>query len=359
MAGLVEIRGVTKRHARHGLLAGGSGAPAVDDVSLTIQRGEVFGLVGESGCGKTTLARAVLHLDPPTAGEIVYDGMSLGSMSRRTLRAMRRRMQIVFQDPHAALDPRMRIRDSMEEGLRNLHVPRREREARVADLLSVVGIPAENAARWPHEFSGGQKQRIVIARALSVEPEFLVLDEPVSNLDVSIQAQIVNLLRDLRGRYGLTYLFISHDLHLVAYLADRIGVMYRGRLVECAPTVDLMERPLHPYTERLFASVPGSSADPSASEAPVSLPERGETPDASPSERDEAPASGPSPARSIGGCPYRDRCPWSIDDCARAVPVLRSVGAGHSVACIRAPLENVARGAGSAPFMNTRQGEES
>jgi len=280
MAGLVEIRQLTKRHARRGLLQRAAGGPpAVDRVSFTIERGTVFGLVGESGCGKTTLARSLLHLDPPTSGEIVYDGIRIAGLSRRGLRDIRRRMQIVFQDPNAALDPKMRVRDSMEEGLRNLRVARTERERRVQELLEVVGIPAAHASRWPHEFSGGQKQRIVIARALTMDPEFIVLDEPVSNLDVSIQSQIVNLLQLLRERFRLTYLFISHDLNLVAYLADRIGVMYRGRLVECASTAELMERPMHPYTRRLFSSAPGTATDFGAVELPAEEPEDLAVPD--------------------------------------------------------------------------------
>jgi ABC-type oligopeptide transport system ATPase subunit len=268
MAGLVEIRDLTKRHLRRGLLhRPAAGPPAVDRVSFGIERGAVFGLVGESGCGKTTLARSLLHLDPPTSGEVLYDGVDIGCLPRRKLRQYRRRMQIVFQDPNAALDPKMRVRDSMAEGLRNLRVPRAERERRVRELLEVVGIPAEHASRWPHEFSGGQKQRIVIARALTMDPEFIVLDEPVSNLDVSIQAQIINLLMELRERFKLTYLFISHDLGLVAYLADRIGVMYRGRLVESAATEELLRRPVHPYTRRLFSSAPGATGE--AAEEPV------------------------------------------------------------------------------------------
>ena len=230
MAGLIEVRELSKRHRARGLHRPGPGVLAVDRVSFSIERGSVFGLVGESGCGKTTLARAILHLDPPTSGDVLYDGESLASLTRRRLREQRRKMQIVFQDPNGALDPKMRVRDSMEEGLKNLRVPPAERRRRVDELLELVGIPLEHAEQWPHEFSGGQKQRIVVARALTVAPDFLVLDEPVSNLDVSIQAQIVNLLLELRARFDLTYLFISHDLHLVAYVSDAIGVMFRGRI---------------------------------------------------------------------------------------------------------------------------------
>jgi oligopeptide transport system ATP-binding protein len=224
-------------------------------------------------------------------------------------------MQIVFQDPNGALDPKMRIRDSMEEGLRNLRIPAAERRRRVDGLLELVGIPAEHAARWPHEFSGGQKQRIVVARALTMDPEFLALDEPVSNLDVSIQAQIVNLLLELRARFNLTYLFISHDLHLVAYVSDRIGVMYRGRLVETAATDAMMARPLHPYTRRLFSSVPDAVADGTAG-----------TEAAPPEARRAVPPGG-------RGCAYCGLCDRETERCCREEPELRDVGDGHRVAC--------------------------
>jgi oligopeptide/dipeptide ABC transporter ATP-binding protein len=319
MAGLIEVRDLSKRYRARGLHRPGAGVLAVDRVSFSIERGSVFGLVGESGCGKTTLARAVLHLDPPTSGDVLYDGASLSGLPRRALREHRRRMQIVFQDPNGALDPKMRIRDSMEEGLRNLRVPAAERRRRVEELLELVGIPAEHAARWPHEFSGGQKQRIVVARALTMNPDFLVLDEPVSNLDVSIQAQIINLLQDLRARFNLTYLFISHDLHLVAYVSDRIGVMYRGRLVEVAGADPIMARPLHPYTQRLFSSVPDAVADGAAAEAPSA-----ETP------AGDGAADGPGHGR---GCPYCGQCGRQTSRCREAEPELRDVGEGHLVAC--------------------------
>ena len=318
MAGLIEVRGLSKRHRARGLHRPGTGVLAVDRVSFAIERGSVFGLVGESGCGKTTLARAILHLDPPTSGDVLYDGVNLRELPRRALREQRRRMQIVFQDPNGALDPKMRIRDSMEEGLKNLHVPHAERRRRVEELLELVGIPAEHAARWPHEFSGGQKQRIVVARALTMDPDFLVLDEPVSNLDVSIQAQIINLLQDLRGRFNLTYLFISHDLHLVAYVSDRIGVMYRGRLVETAATGTIMARPLHPYTQRLFSSVPDAVAGGAAAA--------------------ESPAAEAAPdARRQGGCPYCGQCSRETSRCRDAAPELRDTGEGHLVACWNIP----------------------
>jgi ABC-type oligopeptide transport system ATPase subunit len=268
MASLIEARRLVKRHYRSALAVGTPPA-AVNDVSFSIERGEVFGLVGESGCGKSTLARALLHLDPPTSGEVRYDGTPLARLGRSGLRELRRKMQIVFQDPNGALDPRMRVRESMREGLRNLRVPARAREARIDELLDLVGISSDGASRYPHEFSGGQKQRIVIARSLSVSPEFLILDEPVSNLDVSIQAQIINLLLDLKERFSLTYLFISHDLHLVSYMSDRVGVMYRGRLVELAATADILARPLHPYTLRLFSAMPDVGGSAPCEEEPI------------------------------------------------------------------------------------------
>jgi oligopeptide/dipeptide ABC transporter ATP-binding protein len=316
MAGLIEVRALTKRHRARGLHRPGTGVLAVDRVSFSIPRGTVFGLVGESGCGKTTLARAVLHLDPPTSGDVLYDGTSLAAMPRRRLREQRRKMQIVFQDPNGALDPKMRVRDSMEEGLKNLRVPPAERRRRVDELLELVGIPLEHAKKWPHEFSGGQKQRIVVARALTVAPDFLVLDEPVSNLDVSIQAQIINLLSELRARFDLTYLFISHDLHLVAYVSDVIGVMYRGRLVEQAPTASIMARPLHPYTRRLFSSVPDAAiGEAGGGEPAVAAAER---------------AASPVPGQ---GCRYCGQCDRETARCRDAEPELRDVGGGHLVAC--------------------------
>jgi oligopeptide/dipeptide ABC transporter ATP-binding protein len=330
MAGLIEVRGLSKRHRARGLHRPGTGVLAVDRVSFAIERGSVFGLVGESGCGKTTLARAILHLDPPTSGDVLYDGVNLRELPRRALREQRRRMQIVFQDPNGALDPKMRIRDSMEEGLKNLHVPHAERRRRVEELLELVGIPAEHAARWPHEFSGGQKQRIVVARALTMDPDFLVLDEPVSNLDVSIQAQIINLLQDLRGRFDLTYLFISHDLHLVAYVSDRIGVMYRGRLVETADTGAIMARPRHPYTQRLFSSVPDAVAGGAAAA--------------------ESPAAEAAPdARRQGGCPYCGQCSRETSRCRDAAPELRDTGDGHLVACWNIPGYTVHDEGGGEP----------
>lgn len=248
---LVDLDNVSKTFRSKGLAR--PATSAVRGVSLTMPRGGVFGLVGESGSGKTTLARALLFLDPPTEGRVRFDGVDLGGLRRSEIRAMRRRMQIVFQDPTGALNPRLRVRKSLEEGLHNLGLGGAEVVERIDEVSDLVSIPATHLVRYPHEFSGGQIQRLVIARALTMRPEFLVLDEPVSSLDVSIQARIVNLLIDVKQKLSLTYLFISHDLNLVAYLCDRIAVMRAGRLVEVGNADDLIEAPSHIYTRRLFA----------------------------------------------------------------------------------------------------------
>ena len=275
----------------------------------------IFGLVGESGCGKTSLGRSILYLDPPTAGEVWIDGILLGEMSAKALRSFRKRMQIIFQDPNSALNPKMRIQDSLAEGLINRKVPAAERIRRIAHLLDLVGIPRAHRSRFPHEFSGGQKQRIVIARALTMEPDFLVLDEPVSNLDVSIQAQIINLLLDLKKKLSLTYLFISHDLNLVAYLSDQIGVMYQGRLMETGSSENIMNHPCHPYTLKLFSSIPGKQTD-----APYD------------DEEPEMPAQN-SGGRFPHGCPYMDQCRKANENCRNALPELKQIRKEHHVAC--------------------------
>ncbi len=258
MGPLLELKKVNKVFQSRGILPSGKkGHHAVRDVSFSVDRNTIFGLVGESGCGKTTLARSIMLLDPPTGGEILYKGTDLTGLSSKELRPYRMKMQIVFQDPHSALNPKMSIFKSMKEGLANRKYPKDKIKDRIAELLELVGITPAHMNRFPHEFSGGQKQRIVIARALSMEPEILILDEPVSSLDVSIQAQIINLLMDLKEKFELTYLFISHDLNLVSYLSDRIGVMLAGRIVELAETDRIVNNPLHPYTHKLFSSSPG------------------------------------------------------------------------------------------------------
>ncbi len=245
---LVEARGLVKQYGS---------VKVVDDVSLSVRRGETLGLVGESGSGKSTIARMLLRLIEPTAGSVVFDGSDVLCASKRELRALRRRMQMVFQDPYAAMNPRMRIRDIVGEPFAiQGGFSREQARSRVVEVLHEVGLDAEVLPRYPHEFSGGQRQRINIARALALEPEFLALDEPVSALDVSVGAQVINLLRDLQRRHGLTYLFISHSMPLVRYLCDRVAVMERGRLVETGPVLEVCERPREPYTQRLIAATP-------------------------------------------------------------------------------------------------------
>ncbi len=311
---LVEIRNLVKEfHGRSLVARRHSVFRAVDRVSFDIERNTIFGLVGESGCGKTTVSRAILHLDPPTSGEVRFAGTTLEGLSGKALRGYRRRMQIVFQDPNSALNPKLRIGASLEEGLINLSVPKRERLVRVEEMLELVGIPPSQRTRYPHEFSGGQKQRIVVARALTMQPEFLILDEPVSNLDVSIQAQIINLLLDVKDRLSLTYLFISHDLNLVAYLSDRIAVMYKGRFVELGSTEQIMERPVHPYTLRLFSASPSLRATMQSSER---IQENEST------------------VGITAGCPYAGQCEWKDSHCLKEEPELRDIGDGHLAACI-------------------------
>jgi oligopeptide/dipeptide ABC transporter ATP-binding protein len=314
---LLEVDGLAKHYkVRRGLI-GRAEVSAVDDVTFTIGRGEIVGLVGESGSGKTTIGRALLRLIEPSAGRVRFDGADVTAASPRALRQLRRRMQIVFQDPYGSLDPRHRVGDLVGDGLAIHGIgDRRERAGRVASLLGEVGLAPEHATRYPHEFSGGQRQRIGIARALAVEPQFIVADEPVSALDVSVQAQVVNLLLELQERRRLALLFISHDLSLVEFVADRVIVLYLGRIVEIGPARALWERPRHPYTEALLSAVP--TPDPATRRRRIVL--GGEM---------------PSPLAPPSGCAFRTRCPYAIADCAVAVPPLREVGAGQATACIR------------------------
>ena len=315
----VEIKNLVKIYYGRGFLnREKSAVRAVDRVSIGIDRNTVFGLVGESGCGKTTLVRALLYLDPPTSGEVWFDGTLLGGLSSHALRAFRKRMQIVFQDPNSALNPKMRIQDSLAEGLINRGLPSAERLRHIEKLLDLVGISPAQRARYPHEFSGGQKQRIVVARALSMEPDFLVLDEPVSNLDVSVQAQIINLLLDLKQELSLTYLFISHDLNLVAYFSDRIGVMYQGRLMELASTDEIMNHPCHPYTLKLFSSVPAKQSVTGPAE-----------------EKDAEISRETSALKQSENCPYAGRCTMEEPFCRQAEPELKEVCRDHQVACFK------------------------
>ena len=315
---LVEARGLSKHFPiRQGFWGRQRGlVRAVEEVSLQVHSGETLGVVGESGCGKTTLGRLILRLLDATSGEVYFRGRSIGTLDGQALRALRRHMQIVFQDPYSSLNPRMRVGTLLGEGLKIHGIARgRQVAPRVAELLDMVGLPASAQGRYPHEFSGGQRQRIGIARALAVNPEFIVADEPVSALDVSVQAQIVNLLQDIQRDLGLTYLFIAHDLSVVRHIAERVAVMYLGRVVELATRDQLFSAPSHPYTRALMSAVP--VPDPKA-------------------RRDRIVLTGdvPSPAQVPSGCPFHPRCPEAEEVCTREVPELADPGDGRLVACL-------------------------
>lgn len=292
---------------------------AVDDVSFTLRRGETLGLVGESGSGKTTTGRAILRLEQPTAGEVTFDGIDVTTLGTKELRAMRRRMQVIFQDPYSSLNPRLKVLDIVGEALtiHGLVANKAEYKDRVGELLLQVGLNPQMAERYPHEFSGGQRQRIGVARALAVEPEFLVADEPVSALDVSIQAQLINLLKELQDKLGLTYLLIAHDLAVVRHISDRIAVMYLGKIMEIADRTTLYEDPKHPYTKALLSAVP--IPDPTIE-----------------AKRERIILQGtiPSPANPPSGCVFHTRCPVAIDECKVTVPPLRETSPGHMAACL-------------------------
>lgn len=313
-------------HLKQYFPAGGYGknkkfVQAVDDVSFTIKKGETLGLVGESGCGKTTTGRSLLRLYEPTGGRFIFDGETVFDVENKkyaNMKPLRKRMQVVFQDPYASLDPRMTVGDIVGEAIdtHGLAKNKEERYQMITELLSQVGLNSEHANRYPHEFSGGQRQRVGIARALAVKPDFIVCDEPISALDVSIQAQVINMFEDLQKELGLTYLFIAHDLSVVKHISDRIGVMYLGRMVELADANELTERPLHPYTQSLISAIP--IADPIVARQSQRIVLEGDV---------------PSPVNPPSGCRFRTRCPRATEKCAQEVPEFREVKPGHFAAC--------------------------
>ena len=310
---LVQIENLKK----HFPASGGQSVRAVDGVSFNIERGETLGLVGESGCGKTTVGRCLLRLIEPTSGDIKFDGQDLLSLGKSEMRALRRRMQIVFQDPYSSLNPRMKVGDIIGEPLIVHSIGnKQERKDRIAELLRVVKLDPDYANRYPHQFSGGQRQRIGIARALALNPDFIVADEPVSALDVSVQAQVVNLLQDLQAQFGLTYLFISHGLAVVEHISTRVGVMYLGKIVELASSAELYENPKHPYTQALLASIPLPDPEQTRDRARIAL--SGEV---------------PTPMNPPSGCRFHTRCPYVMEKCKNTEPEFKEITPGHFAAC--------------------------
>lgn len=316
---LLEVKNLKKYFTINSGLFGGNTeyVKAVDDISFTINKGETLGLVGESGCGKSTTGRTLIRLYDVTGGEIVFDGAEIGQMTETELKPYRKKIQMIFQDPYASLNSRMTVADIIGEPL-DIHgiASGEARQERIYELLHTVGLSKDHASRYPHEFSGGQRQRIGIARALAVNPDFIICDEPISALDVSIQAQVVNMLEDLQKEYGLTYLFIAHDLSMVKHISDRIGVMYLGKMAEIADSAKLYEEPKHPYTQALLSAIP--IPDPEVTRKTERIILEGDV---------------PSPLNPPSGCRFRTRCRYAMDRCSTEEPQLRDTGDGHMVAC--------------------------
>ncbi|MBQ8541088.1 MAG: dipeptide ABC transporter ATP-binding protein [Clostridia bacterium] len=315
---LIEVKGLKKYFDINTGMFKTKQLKAVDDVSFSVNKGETLGLVGESGCGKTTVGRTLLHLYKPTAGEVIYNGNLLKTKS--DIKDFRKHATMVFQDPYSSLNPRMTVSDIIGEPLdvHKVYKSKKLREEKILELMSHVGLNSEHASRYAHEFSGGQRQRIGIARSLALNPDFIVCDEPVSALDVSIQAQVINMFEELQSKMGLTYLFIAHDLLVVRHISDRIAVMYLGRMVELADAKEIYDSPLHPYSKSLLSAVP--VPDPKIARENKRIVLQGDI---------------PSPLNAPSGCPFRTRCPYATEQCAEAMPEFKEVSKGHFVACHR------------------------